>query len=276
MNTPLRLDNESEKAYAAFDAYVQMGTERSIRKCARQVHKATTVLARYSKKNRWLERIAAQQRREAEQKIAAEARAAEVTATITETEKASAWRKAFDLADKFISHAAKIHDRDESGAASLARAALAVLESMSGGVARGFHVGVAVNTVAQQFPEIAFDENGKPVSADAHFLQSYEAACKLLERGEELPCDNWDKNSIHATPTFEPEGDRTHAHAREEPSGVPSRAGEGEIPCHDPQAQRSLGNLDVKPEDEEATLPSYKMFDDVSCVVRSRTIAGDP
>jgi len=84
MNTPLRLENESEKAWTAFDAYVQMGEKRSIRNCAQQLNKSVTILARYSKRHRWLERIAAQQRREAEMKIRAEERATQAVAIVTE------------------------------------------------------------------------------------------------------------------------------------------------------------------------------------------------
>jgi hypothetical protein len=211
-----------------------------------------------------------------------EARAAEVAATITENEKANAWHEAFELAGKFIRRAKAIHEKDESAAASLARAALAILESIQGGFARGqFNVGVNVNAMTQSFPSIAFDDSGAPVDPSAHFIQSYEQAVALLEKGEDLPCDNWNPDSIHATPnvnhavTEAESPSKTADMVSEEPPErtVPSRM--DSIPTRD--NERSRGHLDVRTEDEdEPRLPSFKMFDNVSIIQRARSVAGDP
>jgi hypothetical protein len=238
MNTPLRLESESEKAWIAFDAYAQMGETRSIRKCARQLNKSTTILARYSKKHRWLKRIAAQQRRECEQKIQAEKKATEAVAVITETEKAAAWRDAFVLAARFLEHASKIFTSSPGNAATLTKVAFTILDSVRGGVAGGFKINVGVvNEAVKQFPAIAFDDAGKPVK-EVDFIRSYEQALAIIDAGEtaqELPCDNWSKDSPDATPVFTPEEpDEPDTSRAREPKQrtVPSRMGE-ECPTGD-------------------------------------------
>jgi hypothetical protein len=69
------LPNESPKAFSAFKAYADLGDRRSIRAVARKLHKSVTLLARWSKKFRWQERIAALNVEDVMRDIAADKRA---------------------------------------------------------------------------------------------------------------------------------------------------------------------------------------------------------
>jgi hypothetical protein len=60
---PLRIEGESLEAFAAFQQYVADGEKRSIRRCARRLHKAATTIARFSKRYRWQPRIAGNAKR---------------------------------------------------------------------------------------------------------------------------------------------------------------------------------------------------------------------
>ncbi len=50
---------ESEKAFAAFRAYLEMGPQRSIRDVARKLGKSSTIIGRWSSKFDWPDRVAA-------------------------------------------------------------------------------------------------------------------------------------------------------------------------------------------------------------------------
>lgn len=52
-----RRPNEGEKAYAAFKAYCEMGTQRSIRKVARSLTKSVTLIKRWAAQHEWSGRI---------------------------------------------------------------------------------------------------------------------------------------------------------------------------------------------------------------------------
>jgi hypothetical protein len=67
---PEQLPNESPRAYAAFAAYAEMGSQRSLEKVQQKYDKSTSyirVLARWSAQHRWQERV-----REYDAAIAAE------------------------------------------------------------------------------------------------------------------------------------------------------------------------------------------------------------
>jgi hypothetical protein len=54
---PEQLPNESAKAYAAFVAYAEMGSQRSAAKVGQQLGKSTTIINRWSAQHRWQERV---------------------------------------------------------------------------------------------------------------------------------------------------------------------------------------------------------------------------
>lgn len=61
-NTPKpweRQPDENPKPFEAFCTYRDMGTERSIRAVAAKLSKSETLIARWSTKNNWVERVAA-------------------------------------------------------------------------------------------------------------------------------------------------------------------------------------------------------------------------
>ncbi len=61
-NTPKpweRQPDETTKPYEAFCVYRDMGIERSIRKVAERLSKSETLMARWSTKNNWVERVTA-------------------------------------------------------------------------------------------------------------------------------------------------------------------------------------------------------------------------
>lgn len=51
-----RREGETDPAYQAFRAYVEMGAARSLTKVAAELHKSKTLLGRWSKRHRWQER----------------------------------------------------------------------------------------------------------------------------------------------------------------------------------------------------------------------------
>jgi hypothetical protein len=54
---PEQLPTESAKAYAAFVAYCEMGSQRSLEKVCQQYAKSIPVLKRWSAQHRWQERV---------------------------------------------------------------------------------------------------------------------------------------------------------------------------------------------------------------------------
>lgn len=54
-----RRPNEGEKAYAAFKVYCEQGTQRSIRKVARQLAKSATLIKRWAAAHEWAGRVKA-------------------------------------------------------------------------------------------------------------------------------------------------------------------------------------------------------------------------
>jgi hypothetical protein len=54
---PEQLPNESTKAYAAFVAYAEMGSQRSLEKLSQQYAKSIPILKRWSVQHRWQERV---------------------------------------------------------------------------------------------------------------------------------------------------------------------------------------------------------------------------
>jgi prophage DNA circulation protein len=54
---PEQLPNESAKAYAAFVAYAEMGSQRSLEKVCQQYAKSIPVLKRWSVQHHWQERV---------------------------------------------------------------------------------------------------------------------------------------------------------------------------------------------------------------------------
>ena len=50
---------ESPKAFEAFNKYLLMGTERSLQKVAYELNKSTTMMAKWSSRWKWVERVAA-------------------------------------------------------------------------------------------------------------------------------------------------------------------------------------------------------------------------
>ena len=61
-NTPKpweRQENEKPKPFEAFCRYRDMGIERSIRKVASELGKSDTLVGRWSKDNKWVERVTA-------------------------------------------------------------------------------------------------------------------------------------------------------------------------------------------------------------------------
>src|SRR5262245_54595902 len=54
--TPTQLPNESHAAYSALQCYCA-DPKRSIRRCARKLRKSPTIIARFSKKYRWQQRL---------------------------------------------------------------------------------------------------------------------------------------------------------------------------------------------------------------------------
>jgi hypothetical protein len=278
MNTPPRLKGESARAYEGFRAYVELDGHPS--KVAKKLACSRQNVDKWVSKWHWKDRLAAARQRECEEKIAAEAKATEIAATISETEKSNAWRRAFELAECFIKHAMTLHATDPSGAATLARVAFTILESVKGGAARGYSVGVNLNNVVAQYPSVMLDDAGKPIE-QVDFIRSYQEAVALLERGE---TPEWNEHSIDATPMPENgtgEATTSDSDARligkSTPSAMDCKSTEAEVEPlstrHRVPARMTESEI---PTSEGATLPSHKMFDNVECINAARRTAGDP
>jgi prophage DNA circulation protein len=54
---PEQLPNESAKAYAAFVAYAEMGSQRSQEAVSQQLSKSRQIISRWSAQHRWQERV---------------------------------------------------------------------------------------------------------------------------------------------------------------------------------------------------------------------------
>jgi hypothetical protein len=137
MMTPEPLPNESPKAYRALALYVEQGENRSMRKLARQLHCSCQNLSIWARKYGWQDRIAAQQLRECQQKIAAEERATEQQAEITEARRARVAERAFSVAEKFIEHADAVMERHPIAAVRLLSTGCDVAKAVCG-VARDY------------------------------------------------------------------------------------------------------------------------------------------
>lgn len=92
---------ESEKAFAAFRAYLEMGPQRSIRDVARKLGKSSTLMGRWSSKYDWPSRVATYGAHLAEvERRAIEATAVEKAvewAKVWEPLKREAWREGMEL-----------------------------------------------------------------------------------------------------------------------------------------------------------------------------------
>jgi hypothetical protein len=251
MNTPPQLGDEGNKAYAAFDTYVQQGDNRSTGKVARQLSKSRQLITRWSSKHRWQARIAAQRLRECEQRIQAEERAVDKVATWTEATRAEAANRALDMADKLNDAAQWFVERSRNLALSLAERKLAsdnaakffvasrdVLLSGIGGAATSYNVPIAVTTVEQWIGEGAPPKEIETLEDAERTIAEYEGA----HLPPELPCDNWDASSPDSTPvTPAPEIKEPEATLIPEPeqpkTGVPMRGGSS-VPTKDNQRSR--------------------------------------
>lgn len=193
MNAPEPLQNESPKAYAAFVAYVEQGDNRSTGKVARQLGKSRQLIQRWSSKYRWQERMEAQRLRECQQKIAAEERATEKIAEITESERAHVARRCFDVANRFINRADEILEEHPTSAVRLLAVGADVAQAV-GGVASGYGVPANVQSLIHiETIEQYVDEHGNPTKAPPEITSLEQADAVIAEyesKKRELPCDN--------------------------------------------------------------------------------------
>lgn len=101
MTTTERLKNESAKAYEAFKAYAKMGPEkRTLESVARGLHKSKTIVARWSMRHGWKERIALWDNQLDHRQQSAEEKAADAVALQLARRRASVQDSAWDLFEK--------------------------------------------------------------------------------------------------------------------------------------------------------------------------------
>src|SRR5262245_4331471 len=108
MTTPERLPQETEKAYNAFKLYCEVGG--SAQAVYTKLACSRRNVTRWQAKHNWIERFKAHRQAEVAAKNAAEERAIERTAQITEERKAALAQSVYSLSEKFIDHAHKIYD----------------------------------------------------------------------------------------------------------------------------------------------------------------------
>jgi hypothetical protein len=220
--TPTRLAGESDKAWAAFQAYVELNG--STGEVAKKLCCSGQNIRKWAAKHDWRNRYATLCRLECEKRIAAEEKALETTAQISEGRKAKLAFDAFEVAELFMKEAKSVHARHPMAAAKLALSAVEIASAI-GGCAKGYSAPGTEPQIAIQF----FDGN-QPVDAPTlpTNLDELEAlAAQLAVPAKELPCSNWSPNDKDASPQIvaEPEPLPT-PEPEPEPSqpGVPGRA----------------------------------------------------
>jgi hypothetical protein len=223
--TPLPLKNEGTRAFAAFQLYVEMGDKRSVRACARRLHKSPTIVGRWSKRHTWQKRLRQLELDECKLALAADEQAKLNVAEERErlalrhaSQKIKAAEKLFDRGHEILKQPAK------SSADSARMFAVAAMLGDS-----VLNVGFASlgPPPAMQITTAFFNERGEPIespSIENMPLDQLEAlASKLHEAPQALPCDGWSPDHVDASPVVaepapEPEPEPS-------PPGAPSRLG---------------------------------------------------
>jgi hypothetical protein len=174
MMTPMQLEGESVKAYNAFKIYCEVGG--STTKVARRLACSRQNVDKWFSKYRWKERFTALRQRDCEQKIAAETKATEAVATITEMERASVARRAFDVASRCINRADEILEQHPVSAVRLLAVGVDVAAAV-GGVARNFATAAPNIEIVTQF----IGQNGQPVEAPPEITSVEQAEAIIAE-----------------------------------------------------------------------------------------------
>jgi hypothetical protein len=224
MTTPPQIEGEGNRAYAAFDVYVQMGDNRSTGKVAKQLGKSRQLICRWCSKHRWVERLGRQRQHEVEEKIKAEEAAIERTAQITEERRAAVAERAFAVGEKMIDVADSIMEEHPVSSARLLATGVQTI-SLVAGAARNYNVPAPAVEIVQKFYDEAGNEIESPSPvAGLDFDTLENLASKLHEKPQALPCSNWSESDKDASPTIMAEPAQEPPDSlNPPPPGAPSR-----------------------------------------------------
>lgn len=103
-----RLPNETQKAYAAFRAYINLGDDRSLTKLGRKLGKTAAHLGEWSTKYNWLARVALHHSEQAQLQLEADEKAALERARLREQRKNQLEEEAWDVSRLMIKKAKEI------------------------------------------------------------------------------------------------------------------------------------------------------------------------
>jgi hypothetical protein len=223
--TPLPLKSEGARAFAAFQLYVKMGDRRSVRACARRLHKSPTIVARWSKRHTWQKRLRQLELDECKRAIAADEQAKLNVAEERErlalrhaSQKIKAAEKLFDRAHEVLKQPAK------SSADSARMFAVAAMLGDS-----VLNVGLASfgPPPAMQITTAFFDERGQPIESPSIENLSFDTLENLaaqIAKPAKLPCNDWDPAHADASPIVSEPAAEPPEPPEPAPSGVPGRA----------------------------------------------------
>jgi len=114
MTTPVQLKDESPRAYDAFKAYCA-DPKRSIRRCARKLHKSSTIIARFSKKYHWQKRLRELALDDCKRSVAADEQAKLNVAEERERERTAFQQRALEASKRATQRALEILKESAKG-----------------------------------------------------------------------------------------------------------------------------------------------------------------
>jgi hypothetical protein len=244
MTTPPQIEGEGNRAYAAFDAYVQMGDNRSTGKVAKQLGKSRQLICRWCSKHRWQARIAAQRLREVEARIASEELAMAKRSEITEESRARVAEKAFRVGARMIDVADDIMEQHPVSSARLLATGVQTV-ALVGGAASGYSVPAPAVEIVQTFYDAEGNEIAAPSSVSNLDFDTLEnLAARLHEKPQALPCGGWDPAHADAspsTPIAEEPAPAAEPEPEPEPPGVPVPARAMATPTSDGRGADGTG-----------------------------------
>jgi transposase-like protein len=258
MTTPTPLQDETPKAYRAFQVYVEVGG--SVTKVARRLSVTRQNVEKWRSKYGWKQRFNDLRQAEAERRIAAETEAIATVAMATEEERAAAAGRVFSVGDRLITLAERFATRAAHTSLSLRERTLAsntagkffaaakdvvVALASVGGAGRNYDASTAgvqfivSNVVGAPIQSV---EEAEAIIAEAEIEQAHEARASL-------PCGGWNPNHEDASPLpavkpYTPPHEHAEPNDGKQDWSAPSRA--DQIPCDQREGEGRGGCGSVK------------------------------
>jgi hypothetical protein len=160
------------------------------------------LITRWCSKYRWRERFAALRQRECEERIAAETKAVDAVATITEERRSRVAERAFAVAEEMIETASEILREHPTSSARLLATGVQTV-ALVGGAATNYNtsnVPPPVVTIVNEWK----GEGPPPKPVEELSLDEIEElASQLHAKPQPLPCSDWSATDADASPVVE-------------------------------------------------------------------------